>query len=124
MYRDLTQMKLKERIANIQQLRYVDLDAGNIGVLTNGAGYSLATIDILKLYGGKPANFLDLGGQEYREKLFDALLFMEKDDDVDSIFLNMFAEWEQVEIGAYVIKKAIQEGLLTKPIMCRLKGVS
>lgn len=47
MFRDLTQMKIKERIANIQQLRYVDLDDGNIGVLTNGAGYSLATLDIL-----------------------------------------------------------------------------
>ena len=60
------------------------------------------------MYGGKAANFLDLGGWEYREKLYDALMFMEKDDDVDSIFLNMFAEWEQVDIVAYVIKQAYE----------------
>jgi len=61
-------MHYKERIASHFQFRYVHIPDGNIGVVTNGAGYCMATQDIIALHGGKPANFMDLGGQDLAEK--------------------------------------------------------
>ena len=116
-------MDFKERIAADSLLRYVSLDGkGNIGVICNGAGYAMATCDYLESIGSKPSNFTDLGGSAYHEKVTHALILMEKDDDVDSIFINMFCGQLSGDKIAVVVKEAIEKKYCSKPIICRIKG--
>jgi len=79
MKRDYTQLCYKERMAITEDLKYVSLEDGSIGVISNGAGQCMATCDFLELLGEKPTNFLDLSGQAYHEKISAALVMMEKD---------------------------------------------
>ena len=87
-----------------EDLKYVALEDGNIGVISNGAGQCMATCDFLELLGQRPANFLDLSGQAYHEKVSAALVMMEKDEDVDSILINVFCGHLPADKIASVIK--------------------
>lgn len=106
-------------------LRYVHLeDSGDskIGVITNGAGHCLATCDMIKNFGGHPANFLDLGGSAYHEKVLNSLIMMDKDEDVNSILVNVFCGQLSAKKISIVILDAVKKGFVKKPIVCRIKG--
>jgi succinyl-CoA synthetase beta subunit len=86
---DLSQQNFKERIAKTYDLNYIYI-GGNIGCLVNGAGLAMATMDIIKHYGGNPANFLDVGGSAEGEQMVEAIKLLNNDPEVDSIFINIF----------------------------------
>mmetsp|Transcript_4575 Transcript_4575/g.4307 ORF Transcript_4575/g.4307 Transcript_4575/m.4307 type:complete len:199 (+) Transcript_4575:503-1099(+) len=86
---DLSQQNYKERIAHNYDLNYIYI-GGNIGCLVNGAGLAMATMDIIKHYGGNPANFLDVGGGADDEQMKEAIKLLNNDPEVDSIFINIF----------------------------------
>lgn len=88
-YRDWTQVDKKEKIANDSNLNYIALD-GNIGCLVNGAGLAMATMDIIKLHGGNPANFLDVGGGATAEQVTEAFRLISSDPKVQAILVNIF----------------------------------
>ena len=93
-------MNFRERIAEHHNIRYVHIDNGNIGILSNGGGLCMATLDLLTHFGGKPANFLELGGSTYDTQIINSLIIMEKDEDVTSILLNIFAgDFSSIIIG-------------------------
>lgn len=119
---DLSQMPFIERIASHHQLRYIDIEGGNIGVISNGAGYCMATNDLLSQYGAKAANFLDLGGQAYHEKVTSSLVMMEKNENIDSILINMYCGQLPADKVAVVVKEAFEKNYCTKPLVCRIKG--
>ena len=82
-------MEYKERIAHQYDLNYIHI-GGNIGCLVNGAGLAMATMDIIKYYDGTPANFLDIGGGAEGEQIIQALKLLSNDNEVKSIFINIF----------------------------------
>jgi succinyl-CoA synthetase beta subunit len=86
---DTSQQNYKERIAHSFNLNYIYI-GGNIGCLVNGAGLAMATMDIIKHYGGNPANFLDVGGSAEDEQMVEAIKLLNNDPEVDSIFINIF----------------------------------
>lgn len=86
---DKTQDNPKERHAKQFDLNYIHI-GGNIGCLVNGAGLAMSTMDIIKLYGGEPANFLDVGGSADGDQLTEALKLLNEDTDVKAIFVNIF----------------------------------
>lgn len=86
---DTSQQNYKERIASSFDLNYIYI-GGNIGCLVNGAGLAMATMDIIKHYGGNPANFLDVGGSAEDDQMVEALKLLNNDPEVDSIFINIF----------------------------------
>jgi succinyl-CoA synthetase beta subunit len=86
---DTSQQNYKERIAHSFDLNYIYI-GGNIGCLVNGAGLAMATMDIIKHYGGNPANFLDVGGSAEDEQMVEAIKLLNNDPEVDSIFINIF----------------------------------
>ena len=88
-YRDWTQVDAKEKIASDSNLNYIALD-GNIGCLVNGAGLAMATMDIIKLHGGNPANFLDVGGGATAEQVTQAFRLISSDPKVQAILVNIF----------------------------------
>lgn len=112
-----------EGIAEREGLNYVKLD-GNIGVIANGAGMAMATMDLVYLEGGKPANFLDIGGgagAELTKKAFEILL---KDEDVKVIFMNIFGGITRCDEVAKGIVKAFEELKINIPIILRLSGTN
>lgn len=86
---DVSQKNYKERIASSFNLNYIHI-GGNIGCLVNGAGLAMSTMDIIKLYGGNPANFLDVGGSAEDEQMVEAIKLLNNDPEVESIFINIF----------------------------------
>lgn len=114
-------MNYKERIAHSYDLQYIYLQ-GNIGILANGAGLAMATMDAIKLYGGEPANFLDIGGGASHEQIMEAIKLLESDDDISSLFINIFGGIMSCDIIASSIIRAAEEINATKPIVLRLKG--
>jgi hypothetical protein len=86
---DVSQKNYKERIASSFDLNYIYI-GGNIGCLVNGAGLAMSTMDIIKLYGGNPANFLDVGGSAEDEQMVEAIKLLNNDPEVESIFINIF----------------------------------
>ena len=86
---DVSQKNYKERIASTFNLNYIYI-GGNIGCLVNGAGLAMSTMDIIKLYGGNPANFLDVGGSAEDEQMVEAIKLLNNDPEVESIFINIF----------------------------------
>lgn len=82
----------------------------------------MATCDFLEYLGERPTNFLDLQGQAYHEKIQAALIMMEKDEDVDSIMLNVFCGQLSADKIAVVIKDNLMKKYIQKPIVCRIKG--
>jgi succinyl-CoA synthetase beta subunit len=105
-------------------MRYLHFEKGNIGVISNGAGYCMATNDLLALHGSRSSNFLDLGGQAYHEKVTSSLVIMEKNEDTDAIIVNMYCGQLPADKVAVVIRDAYEKNYCTKPIVCRIKGTN
>ncbi|QIQ21621.1 ADP-forming succinate--CoA ligase subunit beta [Zophobihabitans entericus] len=119
--RDITQEDERESIAAKQGISYVSLD-GNIGCMVNGAGLAMATMDIIKLYGGEPANFLDVGGGTTKERVTEAFKLILSDKKVKAILVNIFGGIVRCDLIADGIIAAITEIGLTVPVVVRLEG--
>ncbi|MGD9677100.1 MAG: ADP-forming succinate--CoA ligase subunit beta [Vulcanibacillus sp.] len=104
-------------------LDYIKLK-GNIGCMVNGAGLAMATIDIIKYYGGEPANFLDIGGGASIEKVIEAFKVLNSSEKVDGIFVNIFGGIMQCDIIATGIVIAAKENKLNLPLVVRLEGTN
>jgi len=120
---DRSQLNYKERIAETHNLNYIYI-GGNIGCLVNGAGLAMATMDIIKYYGGNPANFLDIGGGAEGEQIVEALKLLNGDPEVESILVNIFGGILRCDVLAQSIIKASTMQKFDKPIVLRLKGTN
>ncbi len=112
-----------EREAAAHELNYVKLD-GNIGCMVNGAGLAMATMDIIKLYGGEPANFLDVGGGATRERVTAAFRIILGDPNVKAILVNIFGGIMRCDIIAEGVVSAARELSLRVPLVVRLEGTN
>lgn len=121
--RDYTEEDQLERIATERGLNYVKLD-GNIGVIANGAGMSMATMDLIYIMGGKPANFLDVGGGASSEVVKKAIETILMDKNVKVIFINIFGGITRCDEVARGIVKALSEMQIIVPIVIRLAGTN
>jgi succinyl-CoA synthetase beta subunit len=122
-YRDLAEEDPAEIEASKFDLAYIQLD-GNIGCLVNGAGLAMATMDTIKLFGGEPANFLDVGGGATAEKVTEAFKIMLKNPDVKGILVNIFGgimKCDTIADGVITACKAVN---LTVPLVVRMKGTN
>jgi succinyl-CoA synthetase beta subunit len=122
-YRDLDEEDPNEIKASQFDLSYISLD-GNIGCMVNGAGLAMATMDIIKFYGGSPANFLDVGGGASAEKVTEAFKIILSDDNVQGIFVNIFGGIMKCDIIAAGIVAATRQAGLTVPLVVRLEGTN
>lgn len=121
--RDTTEEDEKEIEASKYDLAYVALD-GNIGCMVNGAGLAMATMDIIKLYGAEPANFLDVGGGASKEKVTAAFKIITKDPAVKGILINIFGGIMKCDIIAEGVIAAVKEVGLQVPLVVRLEGTN
>ncbi|MFE5319616.1 ADP-forming succinate--CoA ligase subunit beta [Paenibacillus sp. NPDC056579] len=121
--RDLDEEDEKEIQASKFDLSYIALD-GNIGCMVNGAGLAMATMDIIKYYGGDPANFLDVGGGATKEKVTEAFKIILSDDAVKGIFVNIFGGIMKCDVIAEGVIAAAKELGLTRPLVVRLEGTN
>lgn len=122
-YRDLDEEDANEVEASKWDLSYISLD-GNIGCLVNGAGLAMATMDIIKLYGGEPANFLDVGGGANKQQVTEAFKIMLANPNVEGILVNIFGGIMQCDVIAEGIVAAAQEVGLSVPLVVRLEGTN
>jgi succinyl-CoA synthetase beta subunit len=121
--RDLTEEDEKEIEASKYDLAYVALD-GNIGCMVNGAGLAMATMDIIKLYGQEPANFLDVGGGATTEKVTAAFKIITADPAVKGILVNIFGGIMKCDVIAEGVVAAVKEVGLKVPLVVRLEGTN
>jgi succinyl-CoA synthetase beta subunit len=121
--RDLTEEDEKEIEASKYDLNYVALD-GTIGCMVNGAGLAMATMDIIKLYGQAPANFLDVGGGASREKVAAAFKIITADPKVRGILVNIFGGIMKCDVIAEGVVAAVKEVGLRVPLVVRLEGTN
>jgi succinyl-CoA synthetase beta subunit len=121
--RDLSEENATELEAKKTGLSYIQLD-GNIGCLVNGAGLAMATMDIIKHYGGEPANFLDVGGGANKEQVTKAFKIILSSPDVKGIFVNIFGGIMKCDIIAEGVIAATKELGLTVPLVVRLEGTN
>jgi succinyl-CoA synthetase beta subunit len=121
--RDLDEEDPAEVLASRYDLSYVKLD-GHIGCLVNGAGLAMATMDIIKLYGEEPANFLDVGGGATKEKVTEAFKIILSDPNVKGILVNIFGGIMRCDIIAEGIIAAARETHLSVPLVVRLEGTN
>ena len=121
--RDLSEEEPTEVRANAAGLSYVKLD-GNIGCLVNGAGLAMATMDVIKLYGGEPANFLDVGGGANEEQVTTAFGIIMEDPNVKGILVNIFGGIMRCDIIARGVIAATQALKLEDPLVVRLVGTN
>ncbi len=121
--RDKTQEDARELEADEHGLNYVPLD-GNIGCMVNGAGLAMATMDEIKLQGGDPANFLDVGGGTTAEKVAEAFKLILSDDKVKAILVNIFGGIVRCDLIADGIIRAVKEVGVTIPVIVRLEGTN
>lgn len=122
-YRDLDEEDPAEIEASKFDLSYISLD-GDIACLVNGAGLAMATMDIIKLYGGNPANFLDVGGGASREKVAEAFKLMLKNPNLRAILVNIFGGIMKCDVIAEGIVAAVREVHLNVPLVVRLEGTN
>lgn len=122
-YRDLDEEDPAEIEASKFDLAYIQLD-GNIGCLVNGAGLAMATMDTIKLFGGEPANFLDVGGGATAEKVTEAFKIMLKNDDVKAILVNIFGGIMRCDVIAEGVIAACRAVNLSVPLVVRMKGTN
>ncbi|NLA50792.1 MAG: ADP-forming succinate--CoA ligase subunit beta [Alcaligenaceae bacterium] len=122
-YRDLDEEDPAEIEASKFDLAYIQLD-GNIGCLVNGAGLAMATMDTIKLFGGDPANFLDVGGGATAEKVTEAFKIMLKNDDVKAILVNIFGGIMRCDVIAEGVIAACKAVNLDVPLVVRMKGTN
>ena len=120
---DYSQLEPLEITAGKYDLAYIKLD-GTIGCLVNGAGLAMATLDVLNECGGKPANFLDVGGGATREKVAEAFKIILQDADVKGIFVNIFGGIMRCDIIAEGVVAAARELSLRVPLVVRLEGTN
>jgi succinyl-CoA synthetase beta subunit len=121
--RDLSEEDAKEIEASKYDLAYVALD-GNIGCMVNGAGLAMATMDIIKLYGEEPANFLDVGGGASKEKVTAAFKIITADPAVKGILVNIFGGIMRCDVIAEGVIAAVKEVGLQVPLVVRLEGTN
>jgi succinyl-CoA synthetase beta subunit len=121
--RDTTEEDAKEIEASKYDLAYVALD-GNIGCMVNGAGLAMATMDIIKLYGAEPANFLDVGGGASKEKVTAAFKIITADKNVKGILVNIFGGIMRCDVIAEGVVAAVKEVGLQVPLVVRLEGTN
>ncbi|MFD2612988.1 ADP-forming succinate--CoA ligase subunit beta [Paenibacillus gansuensis] len=121
--RDLEEEDEKEIQASKFDLSYIALD-GNIGCMVNGAGLAMATMDIIKYYGGDPANFLDVGGGATKEKVTEAFKIILSDEKVKGIFVNIFGGIMRCDVIAEGVVAAARELGLDRPLVVRLEGTN
>ncbi|WP_046175070.1 ADP-forming succinate--CoA ligase subunit beta [Domibacillus indicus] len=122
-YRDLEEEDAKEIEASKYDLSYIALD-GNIGCMVNGAGLAMATMDIIKHYGGDPANFLDVGGGATAEKVTEAFKIILSDENVKGIFVNIFGGIMKCDVIATGVVEAAKQVSLSVPLVVRLEGTN
>lgn len=121
--RDINEEDAKEYKASLSDLNYVSLD-GDIGCLVNGAGLAMATMDIIKNFGGSPANFLDVGGSATTERVKAAFEILLSDGNVKAIFVNIFGGIMKCDIIAEGLVQATREMGIKVPIVVRLEGTN
>ena len=121
--RDETEEDPKELAASKYDLNYIALD-GEIGCMVNGAGLAMATMDIIKLYGAEPANFLDVGGGATKEKVTEAFKIITSDDNVKGILVNIFGGIMRCDVIAEGVVAAVKEVGLQVPLVVRLEGTN
>ncbi|GAP66325.1 succinyl-CoA synthetase [Mizugakiibacter sediminis] len=121
--RDKSQEDQAEAIAQEHNLNYVTMD-GNIGCMVNGAGLAMATMDVIKLAGGEPANFLDVGGGATKERVTEAFKLILSSDKVKTILVNIFGGIVRCDLIAEGIIAAVKEVGLTIPVVVRLQGTN
>ncbi|WP_046228047.1 ADP-forming succinate--CoA ligase subunit beta [Paenibacillus dauci] len=121
--RDLEEEDEKEIEASKYDLSYIALD-GNIGCMVNGAGLAMATMDIIKYYGGEPANFLDVGGGATTEKVTEAFKIILSDPNVKGIFINIFGGIMRCDVIANGVVEAAKQIGLDRPLVVRLEGTN
>ena len=120
---DDTQEDERERVAGEYGLNYIPLD-GNIGCMVNGAGLAMATMDLIQLEGGEPANFLDVGGGTTTEKVAEAFKLILSDSNVKAILVNIFGGIVRCDLIAEGIIQAVQEVEIEIPVVVRLEGTN
>jgi succinyl-CoA synthetase beta subunit len=121
--RDVAEEDPREVEASKHGLNYIGLD-GNIACLVNGAGLAMATMDIIKFYGGEPANFLDVGGGATEEQVTEAFKILIADKHVKAILVNIFGGIMKVDIIAQGIINAAKTVKLSVPLVVRLEGTN
>ena len=121
--RDLTEEDEMEVEADKHNLNYVKLD-GNVGCMVNGAGLAMATMDIIKLSGGEPANFLDVGGKANAETIKSGFKIILNDENVKAILINIFGGIVRCDRVANGVVQAVKELGLTVPVVVRLEGTN
>jgi len=121
--RDLNEEDPTEIEANKQELSYIKLD-GNIGCMVNGAGLAMATMDIIKLFGGSPANFLDVGGGASKDKVAAAFKMILSDKNVKAILINIFGGIMRCDVLALGVVEAAKEMKIDIPLVVRLAGTN
>ena len=119
--RDTTQEDERENRAHDWELNYIPLD-GNIGCMVNGAGLAMATMDVIKLHGGDPANFLDVGGGATKERVSEAFKIILSDEKVKGILVNIFGGIVRCDLIADGIIAAVKEVNVNVPVVVRLEG--
>ena len=122
-WRDAAQEDISERQAREHDLNYVSLD-GNIACLVNGAGLAMATMDLLKLHGGEPANFLDVGGGVTAEKVKEAFKIILANSNVEAVLVNIFGGIVRCDLIAEGIIAVVREVGVTVPVVVRLEGTN
>ncbi len=121
--RDVAQEDEKERRAHEHDLNYVSLD-GSIACLVNGAGLAMATMDLIKLHGGEPANFLDVGGGATAERVEEAFNIILTNDNVRAILVNIFGGIVRCDLIAEGVIAAVKNANVTVPVVVRLEGTN
>ncbi len=119
--RDTSQEDERETLAQKWQLNYIALD-GDIGCMVNGAGLAMATMDLIKLQGGNPANFLDVGGGATKERVTEAFKIILSDDNVKGVFVNIFGGIVRCDLIADGIIAAVGDVGVKVPVVVRLEG--
>jgi len=121
--RDLTEEEPREREAQGEGLSYVKLE-GEIGCLVNGAGLAMATMDVIRLHGGEPANFLDVGGGARAERVAVALRILVSDENVKAVLINIFGGITRCDEVARGILEALRQVRVEVPVVVRLAGTN
>ena len=121
--RDIAEEDPREVEASKHGLNYIGLD-GNIACLVNGAGLAMATMDIIKLYGATPANFLDVGGGATKERVTAAFKIILSDPNVEGILVNIFGGIMRCDVIAEGVIAAAREVSLSVPLVVRLEGTN
>jgi succinyl-CoA synthetase beta subunit len=120
--RDLDEEEPLEVEASKYSLNYIKLDGGNVGCMVNGAGLAMATMDIIKLAGGAPANFLDVGGGANAEQIRNAFRILLADPDVKAVLINIFGGILRCDVLAEGVIAAVRDLGVKVPVVIRMKG--